>query len=63
MVLSGEGVALLQLRAAGGMAFAMADTEILTHERTETIWKIAAEDLFRGVCTGVRFATANCNAE
>lgn len=49
MVLCREGVPLLQLRAAGGMALAMADTEVLTHEGAETVWEVAAEDLFRGV--------------
>lgn len=52
MVLRREGVALLQLRAAGGMALAMADTEILADEGAVAVWKVAAEDLFGSVWEG-----------
>lgn len=45
----GERVALLQLRAAGSVSFAMANTEILTDEGAVTIWEITAEDLLRCV--------------
>lgn len=50
MVVMGEAVALLQLRSAGGMAFAMANAEVLAHEGAVAIGKITAKDLFRGVC-------------
>jgi hypothetical protein len=46
----GEAIALLQLRTAGGMAFAMANTQVLTDERAVTIREITAKDLFRGIC-------------
>lgn len=45
-----EAIALLQLRAAGGMAFAMADAKILAHKGPVAIGEITAKDLFRGVC-------------
>lgn len=45
----GERVALLQLRAASSVSFAMANTEILTDEGAVTIWEITAEDLLRCV--------------
>lgn len=52
MILGGEGIALLQLRPAGGMAFLMADTKVLADERAMAIWEIAAENLFWCVLKG-----------
>lgn len=48
----GEAIALLQLRATGGMAFAMANAQVLADKGAIAIRKIASKDLFRGICMG-----------
>jgi len=41
-----EGVALLQLGTPGGMALAMADAEVLAHKGAVTVGEITVKDLF-----------------
>jgi hypothetical protein len=42
-------ISFLKLGAAGSVTFTMASTEVLSHEGSVTVGKVAAIDLFRGM--------------
>lgn len=45
----GETITFLELGTAGGVTFTMARAEVLSHEGSVTVGKVAAIDLFRGM--------------
>lgn len=44
-----EMISFLELGTAGGVTFTMARAEVLSHEGSVAVGKVAAIDLFRGV--------------
>lgn len=52
-----ERVALLQLRTAGGVSFAMADAEVLTNKGSVAVGEVATKYLFRCVLKGLAWSS------